>query len=291
VTDTKAHTRKLFDWLNQVKADVKLPASAFKVAFEIAQHVNSNSGAAWPSQQTVGDAIGLSETTVKDAVARLRDRGHLAIEPGRGRGHSSRYRLAFQDPEKGRSADPIGAEKGRSADPIAGVKGSDFRNKRVGRPPTNNLREQSKGGRAGAREAPPDFENEKAKEALPKDWQPLPVDLAYAATKLTPAEIDSEIRKFRHRNRLKPGRDADWCFHEWIDHAIDHKREHGRGRGKGNGAAVLDPRTFTPAQWAARVARWKDTGDWPEAWGPSPHAPGCLVPRHVLEAHARGPPQ
>jgi hypothetical protein len=71
----------LFAWLNQVKADCALPASAFKVAFELGQWINGDAfvkdGAliAWPSLATIGAAISMSERTARDMVKRLETRG------------------------------------------------------------------------------------------------------------------------------------------------------------------------------------------------------------------------
>lgn len=100
------HTRTIFAWLNQVKADTELPASAFKVAYEISQYLSRTEGDAWPSCRTIGEGIGLSESTVIDMVSRLHRLGHLDLEPGRqGRGHSNRYRLNLK-PQPAKVSDP-----------------------------------------------------------------------------------------------------------------------------------------------------------------------------------------
>jgi hypothetical protein len=121
-TDTKStskrrDTRKLFVWLNQVKGDPELSPVAFMVAYEIGQHFNSQyGGAAWPSSLTIAINIGADKATVIRAVRRLRERGHLTVEPGRaggppGRGHSNRYRMS--KPERnGVSAHPLEPRKG-----------------------------------------------------------------------------------------------------------------------------------------------------------------------------------
>jgi DNA-binding Lrp family transcriptional regulator len=90
---TAQATCKHFQWLNQVKADRELSPSAFIVAFEIGQHFNrKRGGAAWPSYLTIANAVGLDEATVVRLVRRLRDRGHIKVDPGkRGRGHPNRY--------------------------------------------------------------------------------------------------------------------------------------------------------------------------------------------------------
>ena len=44
-----------------------------------------------------------------------------------------------------------------------------------------------------------------------------------------------------------------------------------------------DPKTFTEEEWRKRLTTFENTGHWPEPyWGPSPGAPGCLVPERLL---------
>jgi hypothetical protein len=96
MTNRRDFTRRLFVWLEQVKVDRELSPVAFKVAFEIGQHFNARrGGAAWPSSLTIARKIGVDEATVIRTVRRLRERGHLIVDPGRpGRGYSNRYRMA-----------------------------------------------------------------------------------------------------------------------------------------------------------------------------------------------------
>jgi len=96
-------TAVLFAWLNEVKADTSLPASAFKVAFELGQWINREAFekeavlTAWPSLETIGAAIVMSERTARDMVGRLESRGHLEIKVGHGPGHPSRYTFVMQN--------------------------------------------------------------------------------------------------------------------------------------------------------------------------------------------------
>ncbi|WP_127524660.1 helix-turn-helix domain-containing protein [Mesorhizobium sp. Z1-4] len=97
-----AFTRDLFAWLNQVKADAELPASAFKVAFELGQHANraqfrkTGKLVAWPSLTTIAGGIGMSERTVRDMAQRLAKR-HLAVAIGRGPGNPSIYTMTTEN--------------------------------------------------------------------------------------------------------------------------------------------------------------------------------------------------
>lgn len=96
-------TRRLFDWLNAVKADDAITPGAFIVAFEIGQHFNAkHGGAAWPSLKTIAANTRVDKATVVRAVRQLCERGHLDVEPGKpGRGgHSNRYRMASGEKTK-----------------------------------------------------------------------------------------------------------------------------------------------------------------------------------------------
>jgi Helix-turn-helix domain len=97
-TNRRRDTRKLFDWLNQVKADREVTPSAFLVAFEIGQGFNAEyGGAAWPSSLTIAKAVGLSEPSIIRIVRQLAQRGHLKIDPGKqGAGHSNRYFMVLK---------------------------------------------------------------------------------------------------------------------------------------------------------------------------------------------------
>lgn len=109
------HTRTVFAWLNQVVNDPELPGSAFKVGYVISQHINEETGEAWPGLDTIAEKIGMSEGTAFAGVRSLSARGHLHVTPGRrGSGYSNRYRLIVkpqgntQKPElsKSRKAQP-----------------------------------------------------------------------------------------------------------------------------------------------------------------------------------------
>jgi hypothetical protein len=97
------YTKDRFVWLDQVAADRDLPASAFKVSFAIATSLWRNKGTvtlvspeagaaddvreAWIGTREIADKIGMSRFTVMTMVDRLKERGHLEVDPGkRGRG-------------------------------------------------------------------------------------------------------------------------------------------------------------------------------------------------------------
>ena len=133
-----------------MQGDGGLPASAFKVAFELGQWIHGDAclkaGAlsAWPSLETIGAAISMSERTARDMVKRLEARGHLAIKVGHGPGHPSRYTFfqknrqsaAAVPSEETGSPLPLSQEQNRQSD-VAKPAGYD--SETGSRLPTNHL--------------------------------------------------------------------------------------------------------------------------------------------------------
>lgn len=75
-------TSAVFGWLNRVVSDDSLPPRAFKLAYVISQHINRTLHTAWPSQETLAEAIGLKPgENITRTVRRLTDAlvagGHL----------------------------------------------------------------------------------------------------------------------------------------------------------------------------------------------------------------------
>ncbi len=90
------HTRRLFDWQRQIVGDHDLPRSALHVAFVIADHVNRETGIAWPGQDRIAEMAGLSKSGVRKAIAALAERGHLDVSAGQGFRVTSRYRMVIK---------------------------------------------------------------------------------------------------------------------------------------------------------------------------------------------------
>ncbi len=78
-------TRDRFGWLRQVASDHEVSPAAFRLAFAIMEHVNRRSGTAWPTQETLGNAIHATTRTVRALTKTLETRGHIFIRAGRGR--------------------------------------------------------------------------------------------------------------------------------------------------------------------------------------------------------------
>jgi hypothetical protein len=121
-TQQRKFNRSRFQWLAEIVGDPKLPAFVFKVAYFLADKFNRQKGGlAWPSLQTIADAVALSKSSVFDAIELLKSHGYLEVESGKqGRGHSNHYQM--------------GAGKGRSTELLKGRY-----TERKGRPTELNL--------------------------------------------------------------------------------------------------------------------------------------------------------
>src|SRR5579871_2295989 len=114
---------QIFGWLNEVKANCDLPASCFKVAFQLAQKTSTavfeKSGqlVTWQSEATIADAIQMSVRTVREMAARLKAAGHVEIESGHGPGNSNRYTLTRK---YGQSAAAFDGDNSGSPLPVSG---------------------------------------------------------------------------------------------------------------------------------------------------------------------------
>jgi hypothetical protein len=98
IKTAKQHTRFMFRWLGGIMPDKEVPSSAFEVAYAIGQYLNRETGEAFPSTDTIARDTGLSQSTVRDAVALLHNLGHLHVTWGsRGRGHPNKYRPIIKE--------------------------------------------------------------------------------------------------------------------------------------------------------------------------------------------------
>ena len=90
-----AHTRRLFDWLNRIAADPEVSPLGFKLAYIIGQHINRETGEAWPTQMTLANMTGATDRGIRKQLAKLNSSGHLLITSGGGRHVANRYRIAL----------------------------------------------------------------------------------------------------------------------------------------------------------------------------------------------------
>jgi hypothetical protein len=143
---SKAFTKKVFDWLRQVRRDKRVHKFDVCIALELTDYFNEDAkdGRAWPSYRTIGDAIHVPEKSVRRAIERLVAHGHLYVVSGRqGRGHSNQYIMKLKPVE------------GTGFSPEKPVEGTSFKNRsrtpeNRSQGPQNHLNNQEDGGYAPA---------------------------------------------------------------------------------------------------------------------------------------------
>ena len=86
-----------FVWLRQVTFDHDLPPAAPSVAIGLTKYFNytEHDGWSWMSQAALAHDLGMSERTVRDALAALVERAHLVIKR-RGKMETNLYHLALK---------------------------------------------------------------------------------------------------------------------------------------------------------------------------------------------------
>jgi hypothetical protein len=278
----------LFAWLNRVKRDGSLPASAFKVAFELGQWINGDifereaALVAWPSLETLGAAIKMSERTARDMVKRLQLRGHLSIKVGHGPGHPSRYTLSWENRQSASASSeeetgsrlPLSDEQNRKP---ASRKQAAFDTETGSRLPTNHLEPSSNHG-----------ESARA-TLLPDDFQLNEEGYERAINRLGSREaVDRSMERFANHFRHVVGpksRSRNWQARalNWIDDDAA-KMPANKSTAKGLGTKFVTDEN----QFNAVLKTYKQTGHWTrhvDAYGPDPTSPNCRVPQHLLERY------
>ena len=86
--------RKLLDrwrFMGAIHADTALPKVSKDIAYVLLDYFNGEEGAAWPSNKTTADWLGVSERTVRYGLSRLRERKFFFGNTKGGRGNTTRY--------------------------------------------------------------------------------------------------------------------------------------------------------------------------------------------------------
>jgi hypothetical protein len=281
----------LFAWLNRVKRDGSLPASAFKVAFELGQWINGKifereaALVAWPSLETLGAAIGMSERTARDMVKRLQLRGHLSIKVGHGPGHPSRYTLSWENRQSASASSeeetgsrlPLSDEQNRKP---GSRKQAGFDTETGSRLPTNHLEPSSNHG-----------ESARA-TLLPDDFQLNEEGYGRAINRLGSREaVDRSMERFANHFRHVDGpksRSRNWQARalNWIDEDAAKMPANKSLPITAQGLAtkfVTDENDFD-----AVLKTYAQTSHWTRhvnVFGPDPTSPNCRVPQHLLERY------
>jgi DNA-binding transcriptional regulator YhcF (GntR family) len=83
--------------MRRLQQDARVSAQAFELAFVILQHTNAATGAAWPTQETLANALRVNPRHVRRLIRELEQAGHLSITPGGGRRVSNVYRPVWNN--------------------------------------------------------------------------------------------------------------------------------------------------------------------------------------------------
>jgi len=78
-------------WLEDVENDSGVSHMQFRLAYVLAGYFNSDTGKAWPSQETLANRLGVTRRGIQKALAALAARGHLHIESAEGRTNTNHY--------------------------------------------------------------------------------------------------------------------------------------------------------------------------------------------------------
>lgn len=82
----RSFTSRKLDMLDAMSVDPELRGDLFRFAFRVMQHINSNSGLAWPSLRRIAAQMGISISTAKRHADRLVELGWLYRERPNRRG-------------------------------------------------------------------------------------------------------------------------------------------------------------------------------------------------------------
>jgi hypothetical protein len=244
-------TANRFRWLDQVQDDPALNGSDFALAYAISRHLNRETNDAWPSVAQLGARHGSTERTVLTCLGKLRARGHLSIESGRGRHQVSHYRPILKGAENTKPVSPFLGEKMKEASPfphgekvkLGLKKGEEKGPKRRSQLPTELFEELSdelferERTRATELNLSGDYPSQKRRRAGPKKLEtpvpetwPTPEDIAWAEKECAAAgrhdliaRLPAIARYARNWCQDRGKTSADWRarWRMWFQREID----------------------------------------------------------------------
>jgi DNA-binding transcriptional MocR family regulator len=205
----KKFTTWKLDLLDRMSADPRLSGSDFRVGYRFLHYMDSATGDCFPRQETIAADLGLTDRTVRSALANLRACGWLEIEERpllKGRGKSNLYH--FQDATTGSTVPVNGATTGNSA--------PDFRKTASGASKEEHV-ERNTLNRESAKLVPRD-------RPLPGHFKP---DLGVALSAgMDHAEAERQAAMFvdYYLAKGKPVRDWNAAWRNWIRRVPDFAR-------------------------------------------------------------------
>ncbi|RVP07344.1 helix-turn-helix domain-containing protein [Sinorhizobium meliloti] len=213
------------DLLDRMSVDRRLSGTDFRVAYRLLSYMDAATGDCFPNQETIATDLGVTDRTIRKALANLRACDWLKIEDrpqARGRGKSNLYHfddattgstVPVNDTNTGKKIPVNGATTGNSA--------QDFR-KNISSASNKEHVEKNTLNRESSPRA--------RTTALPEDFLP---DLRVAfANGLDLAEAERQAAMFLdyYRAKGKPMRDWNAAWRNWIRRVPDFARRTGDRR-------------------------------------------------------------
>lgn len=291
--------KQKFEWLEAIAADPNLSDRAVRVAIAISKHLNSRSGDAHPSQQTLGAACGTSARRVRDALQALIEAGYLTSRRrGRdagGAGLSNVYAPIF---DRTIPADQnelsIGANRPVEAVSTGRISTFDGTKSVIltgGNRPTNPLREPFKEPidvtdvvSSAAKRVHANALVERLVEAAGDNVEngSSGIEIVKPIRDLMAMDCDLDLdilAVIRERVPRMSSRLRTWNA-QWLREAI---LEHRTKRLAARPATPFATREDDEARWDNMLRAWFTNRQWPGSWGNTPDEPRCQVPQTFID--------
>jgi Helix-turn-helix domain len=102
--DSKDFARARLQAADELRRDGKLSPTARLVGWEIFSCINRANGQAYPSEQTIASRLGVTDKTVKRAIAQLKTASHIKVtRRGRNNVYSQRVFSDLYRPNRGQN--------------------------------------------------------------------------------------------------------------------------------------------------------------------------------------------
>ncbi|WEX87185.1 helix-turn-helix domain-containing protein [Sinorhizobium garamanticum] len=207
------------DLLDRMSVDRRLSGTDFRVAYRLLSYMDAATGDCFPKQETIATDLGVTDRTIRKALANLRACDWLRVEERplpKGRGKSNLYH--FGDATTGSTVPVNDTNTGNEIpvnDATIGNSAQDFRNKISGASNKEHV-EKNTLNRESAKRAP-------RARAVPLPDNFLPDMRVALAAGLDRAEAERQTAIFLdyYRAKGKPMRDWNAAWRNWIRRVPD----------------------------------------------------------------------
>jgi hypothetical protein len=222
---------------------------------------NTMDGRCDPSASTIGERIGRSEKSVRNAIVELEATG--AVRTRQRRRHAPEYIFPhLEAPQDRKISSDLEAQDRQFFVPRPEEMQPQDRKVSSDKPVKRTNKENLERG-----------------IRLPDDWQPSPIDFDFAIKfGLSQRQAIAEAEKFRDYWQTKVGKEgikANWAaaWRNWIRNT----EKYGASKDRPQRAAE-----WSAIDWNDHVSRYRANGTWLSVLGPAPDRSGCKAPLEVL---------